>query len=92
MHVLTIPLRGDELALRLRLLDQVRDSLRRRRYSLRTEKAYLYWIRRFILFHGKRHPAAMGAPEVEAFLSELARRQGVAEATQNQAQRARRCP
>ena len=74
-----------ELALKPRLLDQVRDCLRRRHYSLRTEKVYLGWIRRFILFHDKRHPAEMGAPEVTAFLSHLARHDRVAASTQNQA-------
>ncbi len=55
-----------------RLLDQVRGVIRRLHYSIRTEQTYVDWIRRFILFHGKRHPAEMGAPEVEAFLSHLA--------------------
>jgi hypothetical protein len=49
-----------------RLLDQVRELLRMRHYSRRTEKAYVGWIRRFILFHGKRHPAEMGGAEVTA--------------------------
>ena len=62
-----------ELALKPRLLDQVRDCLRRRRYSLRTEKVYVGWIRRYVLFHDKRHPRDMGAEEVSAFLSHLAR-------------------
>ena len=53
-------------------LDQVRDRLRVKHYSLRTEKQYLNWIKRFILFHGKRHPKEMGATEVEAFLTHLA--------------------
>jgi site-specific recombinase XerD len=74
-----------ELGLRPRLLDRVRDSLRRRRYSLRTEKVYLHWIRRFILFNGKRHPQEMGADEVTAFLSHLARTGRVSASTQNQA-------
>jgi integron integrase len=74
-----------EIPLQPRLLDQVRDSLRRRRYSLRTEKVYVHWIRRFILFHGKRHPREMGAEEVTQFLNDLARRLNVAAATQNQA-------
>lgn len=66
-----------------RLLDQVRLRLRVKHYSLRTEQSYLYWIKRFILFHGKRHPRDMGAPEVEAFLTALAVEQKVAAATQN---------
>jgi hypothetical protein len=50
-----------------RLLDRVRERIRFKHYSLRTEDAYVQWIKRFILFHGKRHPAEMGAAEVEAF-------------------------
>ena len=68
-----------------RLLDQVREKLRYRHYSLRTERAYVDWIRRFILFHLKRHPAEMGAAEVEAFLTHLAIQRKVAASTQNQA-------
>ena len=68
-----------------KLLDQVRTCLRVRHYSYRTEKAYAYWIKRFILFHHKRHPNEMGAPEVTAFLSHLAVDKSVAAATQNQA-------
>ena len=68
-----------------RLLDQVRERCRVKHYSLRTEKAYVHWIKRFILFHGKRHPNEMGASEVEAFLSFLATRKNVAASTQNQA-------
>jgi len=74
-----------ELALKPRLLDQVRDCMRRRHYSMRTEKAYIGWIRRFILFHDKRHPRDMGPDEVTEFLSHLARDAKVAAATQNQA-------
>ena len=55
-----------------RLLDQVRDRLRVKHYSMRTEDTYLQWIRRFIFFHGKKHPREMGGPQVEAFLSHLA--------------------
>jgi integron integrase len=68
-----------------RLLDQLRDALRTRHYSLRTEEAYVRWARRFILFHGKRHPKEMGAPEVVAFLAWLATERRVAAPTQNQA-------
>jgi Phage integrase, N-terminal SAM-like domain len=60
-----------------RLLDQVRELIRIRHYSGRTEAAYVQWIRRFILFHGKRHPSEMGAPELTAFLSDLAIRRNV---------------
>src|SRR6478672_3544522 len=55
-----------------RLLDRVRIALRTRHYSARTEKAYVGWIRRFILFHGKRHPDTLAEPEIGAFLSSLA--------------------
>ncbi|WP_052329421.1 integron integrase [Dyella ginsengisoli] len=68
-----------------RLLDQVRSRLRLRHYSLRTEQAYIGWIRRFILANGKRHPRDMGVMEVEAFLSRLATDGKVAAGTQNQA-------
>lgn len=68
-----------------RLLDRVRDALRRRHYSYRTEQAYVHWIRRYILFHDKRHPAEMSEPEVAAFLTHLAVARRVSAATQNQA-------
>ncbi len=66
-----------------RLLDRVRDKIRLRHYSIRTEQAYVDWIRRFILYHGKRHPATLGGPEVESFLTHLAVDCDVAAATQN---------
>ncbi|HZM36950.1 MAG TPA: integron integrase [Burkholderiales bacterium] len=68
-----------------RLLDQVRDAIRRLHYSRRTEEAYAHWIKRFIYFSGRRHPAGLGASEVTAFLNDLARERNVAAATQNQA-------
>src|SRR5436309_1027728 len=68
-----------------RLIDRLRGAIRSRGYSRRTEKTYWYWIRYFIHFHGKRHPAEMGAAEVTAFLSWLATERNVAAATQNQA-------
>jgi len=68
-----------------RLLDQVRAQLRVRHYSLRTEDAYIQWIRRYIFFHEKRHPAEMGAPEISRFLSWLATERQVSASTQNQA-------
>jgi hypothetical protein len=55
-----------------RFLDRVRHAIETRHYSRRTEKAYVHWIKRFIFFHGKRHPAEMGAAEVTAFLTSLA--------------------
>jgi integron integrase len=67
------------------LLDRVRDALRARHYSGRTEDAYVGWIRRYIFFHGKRHPAELGAPEVTRFLTSLATDGRVAASTQNQA-------
>jgi hypothetical protein len=72
-----------------RLLDQVREKLRVKHYAIRTERAYLEWIKRFIRFHGLKHPASMGAQEVEQFLSHLAVEGKVAASTQNQASRAR---
>jgi len=68
-----------------RLLDRIRLAARRRHLSPRTEEAYVAWARRFILFHHKRHPRDMGAPEVVAFLSHLAVERGIAPATQSQA-------
>jgi integron integrase len=68
-----------------KLLDQVRDAIRRKHYSIRTERSYVDWIRRFILYHGKRHPREMAETEVSDFLTHLARDGRVAAATQNQA-------
>lgn len=68
-----------------KLLDQVRDTLRLKHYSYRTEVTYIQWIRRYILFHQKRHPQEMGVPEIEAFLSHLAVSEQVTASTQNQA-------
>jgi integron integrase len=68
-----------------KLLDRVRDAIRTRHYSYRTEEAYVGWIRRFILFHHKRHPAQMGKSEIETFLSSLATAAHVSASTQNQA-------
>ena len=68
-----------------KLLDRVREVLRLKHYSIRTEEAYTGWITRYILFHGKRHPKDMGVPEIEAFLSHLAVAGNVSASTQNQA-------
>lgn len=68
-----------------KLLDQVKARLRLKHYSIRTEDAYVGWIRRFILFHGKRHPETMSRVEIEAFLSDLAVMRNVSASTQNQA-------
>jgi integron integrase len=67
------------------LMQQIRAAIRVRHYSIRTEHAYVFWIRRYILFHRKRHPSEMGAPEVAAFLSHLATGANVAASTQNTA-------
>jgi len=72
-------------ARRPRLLDQVRAAIRVKHYSIRIEESYINWIRRFILFHGKQHPAEMGEPEVGQFLSHLTVKGKVAASTQNQA-------
>ncbi len=66
-----------------KLLEQVRDVIRLKHYSIRTEEAYVSWIRRYILFHDKRHPQAMGSPEIEAFLTHLAVELNVVASTQN---------
>jgi integron integrase len=68
-----------------RLLDRVRDTLRVHHYSLRTEEAYIQWIKRYIFFHNKRHPEEMGEAEITAFLTHLAVDRHVAASTQNQA-------
>jgi integron integrase len=79
---------SDEPSRKRRLLDQVRDKIRLKHYSIRTEQAYLDWIRRFILFHNKRHPLEMGKVEIEDFLSHLAVVRNVSASTQNQAKSA----
>jgi integron integrase len=68
-----------------KLLDRVRAALRARHYSRRTEASYVAWVRRFVLFHGKRHPSEMSGPEVGEFLSSLATERNVSASTQNQA-------
>lgn len=68
-----------------KLLDQIRDAIRLKHYSYSTEKTYVHWARRYILFHNKRHPAEMGTVEVEAFLIHLAKEGNVSASTQNQA-------
>ncbi|MBT8130561.1 MAG: integron integrase [Gammaproteobacteria bacterium] len=67
----------------MKLMDQVRNKIRYKQYSLRTEQAYTGWIRRYIFFHNKRHPAEMGASEIESFLTHLAVERKVSPATQN---------
>lgn len=68
-----------------KLLDQIRDAIRLKHYSYSTEKTYIHWAKRYILFHNKRHPAEMGAGEIEAFLTHLAKEGNVSSSTQNQA-------
>lgn len=68
----------------VRLLDKVRQRIRLKGYSIRTERSYSQWIKRFILFRNKRHPRDMGKMEIEAFLSDLAMNRNVAASTQNQ--------
>jgi integron integrase len=68
-----------------KLLDQLRDRLRLKHYSIRTEQAYLQWVKRYILFHGKRHPSELGKAEAEAFLTSLVVQRNVAASTQAQA-------
>ena len=72
-----------------KLLDRVRQTIRAKHYSRRTESAYVDWVRRYILFHRKRHPSEMGALEIAAFLTWLAIESRVSASTQNQALRAR---
>lgn len=76
---------GVEGGPKVRLMDEVRARIRARHYSLRTEQAYVGWIRQFILANGMRHPRTLGGPEVEAFLTRLAVERRVAASTQNQA-------
>jgi site-specific recombinase XerD len=68
-----------------RLLDRLREAVRVRHYSIRTEEAYVNWARRFILFHHKRHPSSMGVEEVNSFLTHLAVSEHVSASTQNRA-------
>jgi len=68
-----------------KLLDQIRDAIRLKHFSYSTEKTYVHWAKRYILFHNKRHPAEMGATEIEAFLTHLAKDENVSSSTQNQA-------
>ena len=73
----------NDLPAKPKLLDQVRAVIRLRRLSYRTEETYVYWIKRYILFHGKRHPREMGEAEIRDFLNDLTLKQNVAPSTQN---------
>lgn len=68
-----------------KLLDQMKDAIRLKHYSMRTEECYIYWVKKYIFFHNKKHPAEMGAEEVSRFLTHLAVHDKVASSTQNQA-------
>lgn len=72
----------------MKLLDQLRERIRVKHYSIRTEQVYADWVKRFLLFHGERHPKDMGVAEVEAFLTHLAVERHVAASTQSQAKAA----
>ena len=89
VHLPPIPLidlgRRPEPQRRFRLLERMRSKLRSSRYSRRTEQAYIDWVRRFVLFHGRKHPLGMGEPEIVAFLTDLAVVRKVSASTQNQA-------
>src|SRR5437867_5968370 len=67
------------------LLGRLRAAVRARHYSPRTEESYVGWVKRFVVFHGRRHPAGLGEAEVRAFLEQLAERDRVSASTQNQA-------
>ena len=84
-HPALAPRCGPNPARRFRLLEVVRQRAGERRYSPRTEKAYVFWIRRYVMFHARAHPRDLGPLEVRAFLSHLALVDGVAASTQNQA-------
>jgi integron integrase len=86
--MLNTPTQTEPVIQQPKLLEQVVSKLRVKHYSLRTEKAYVDWIKRYILHHGKRHPKDMGAAEVEAFLTHLAVARNVSASTQNQAKSA----
>jgi hypothetical protein len=85
IEVMVEILRATTVQNKPKLLDQMRDVIRRKHFSIRTEEAYTNWIRRFILFHSKRHPRDMAEAEVTEFLTHLAREGKVAGSTQNQA-------
>ena len=68
-----------------KLLDQVRQVIRVKHYSLRTEESYINWIKRFIFFHNKKHPIEMGEKEIGEFITHLAKNEKISASTQNQA-------
>ncbi len=85
MQKTTAVYKKDGIVHKPKLLDQVRDRIRLKHYSVRTEQTYIQWIRRLILFHNKRHPKEMGQKEVGEFLTYLAVTKNVATSTQSQA-------
>ena len=80
-----VPVDADRIVGGSGLLGAMRALIRRKHYSVRTEQAYLQWAKRYILFHGKRHPSELGEAEIVAFLTHLAVSRNVAASTQNQA-------
>jgi len=76
---------GSQVPAAPRLFDLLRSRIRMRHYSVRTERVYAHWVRRYVLFHGKRHPREMGPAEITSFLSALADQGNVSPNTQNQA-------
>ena len=68
-----------------KLLEQVRDKMRIKHYAMSSEKTYIYWIKQYILFHGKKHPSLMAEHEIEVFLSHLAQKRKLSPSSQNQA-------
>lgn len=82
---LRVPVKCQPASTPPRLLDRVREAMRVRHLAWNTERAYVHWVKRFILFHGRRHPDDLGATDVQAFLTSLAVRDHVAASTQNQA-------
>ena len=83
--IIPAPIAGEVQPPPRKLLDRVRGAIRVKHYSYQTEKTYVQWIRRYILFHNKQHPSEMGGAEVNAFLTHLAVDENVAASTQNQA-------
>lgn len=84
-HAMSNKTSGGPAAGSPRLLDRVRKRIRLKHYSIRTEQAYVHWVKRYILFHDKRHPAHMGKADVEAFLTSLAVERDMSAAKQSQA-------
>lgn len=84
-NITTSSNRDSGVSTKQKLLDQARTNLRVNHYSRRTEEAYIGWIKRYILFHNKKHPSLMGKDEIQTFINHLAVEQNVSSSTQNQA-------